>query len=118
MKMALDAPIISFAKSNLSLSIDVESLLGLNVMMSMLEAIHSLIKFAKLRDVFVYDFITIVKICERDVCHVFYDKQSSFEGNVFNNFTILINTTNENINFHWITYLSTGIDHLIFEFVG
>ncbi len=74
MKMALDAPIIPFAKSNLSLLIDLESLLGLNVMMLMLEAIHSLIKFAKLRDVFVYDFIAIVKICEGDVCHMFCDK--------------------------------------------
>ncbi len=74
MKMALDAPIIPFAKSNLSLLIDLESLLGLNVMMLMLKVIHSLIKFAKLKDVFVYDFIAIVKICEGDVCHMFYDK--------------------------------------------
>jgi hypothetical protein len=36
MKMALDAPIIPFAKSNLFLMNGVESLLGLNVMMSML----------------------------------------------------------------------------------
>jgi len=33
MKMALDAPTIPFAKSNLSLLVDVETLLGLNVMM-------------------------------------------------------------------------------------
>jgi hypothetical protein len=33
-------------------------------MMSMLKAIHSLIKFAKLKDVFVYDFIAIVMIHE------------------------------------------------------
>jgi hypothetical protein len=33
MKMALDAPTIPFAKSNLFLLIDVETLLGLNVMM-------------------------------------------------------------------------------------
>jgi len=74
MKMALDAPIIPFAKSNLSLLINVESLLGLKVMMLMLEAIHSLIKFAKLKDVFVYDFIAIVTIREGDVCCMFYDK--------------------------------------------
>jgi hypothetical protein len=118
MKMALDAPIIPFAKSNLSFLIHVESLLGLNVMMSLLEAVHSLIKFAKLKDVFVYGFIAIVKVCEGDVCCMFCDKQFSFESNVFNNFTILINTINENINFHWITYLNTAIDHFVFEFVG
>ncbi len=107
--MTLDAPIISFAKSNLSLLIDVESLLGLNVMMSMLKAVHSLIKFAKLRDV----FFMISYVCEGDACCMFCDKQSSFEGNVFNNFAILINTAHENINFHWITYLNIAIDHLV-----
>ncbi len=45
-KMTLDAPTIPSIKSIFSLLIDVESLSGLNVMMSMLEAIHSLIKFA------------------------------------------------------------------------
>jgi hypothetical protein len=47
MKMALDAPTIPSTKSNLSLLIDVETLLGLNVMMSTLEVVHSLIKFAQ-----------------------------------------------------------------------
>jgi hypothetical protein len=69
MKMALDAPIIHLAKSNLYLLTNVETLLGFNAMMPLLEAI----KFAQLRDVFVCDFITIVKICERDMYYVFYD---------------------------------------------
>jgi hypothetical protein len=86
MKVALNAPIIPFAKSNLSLLTNVETLLGLNVAMLMLKAIHSLIKFTQLRDVFVYDFITVAKICEGDVYHMFCDKQFSFEDNVFNNF--------------------------------
>jgi hypothetical protein len=47
MKMAMDAPTIPSTKSNLSLLIYVETLLGLNAMMSMLEAVHSLIKFAQ-----------------------------------------------------------------------
>jgi hypothetical protein len=48
MKMALDAATITFAKSNLCLLTDVEMLLGLNVVMPLLEAMHSLIKFAQL----------------------------------------------------------------------
>ncbi len=56
MKMALNATIIPSAQSNLSLLIDVETLSGLNVMMPLLEAICSFIKFAQLKDVFVYDF--------------------------------------------------------------
>jgi hypothetical protein len=48
---------------NLFLFTNVETLLGLNAMMPLLEVVHSLIKFAQLRDVFVCDFISIVKIC-------------------------------------------------------
>ncbi len=51
MKMASSAPIIPFAKSNLSLLTNVETLLGSNVMMLMLKAVHSLIKFTQLNDV-------------------------------------------------------------------
>jgi hypothetical protein len=57
MKKAWDAPTIPSTKSILSLLIDVETLLGLNVVMLMLKVVHSLIKFAQLRDVLVYDFI-------------------------------------------------------------
>jgi hypothetical protein len=59
-----------------------------------------------------------MKIYERGVYHLLYDYQSSFEGNVLNNFTALINSVHESINFHWITNLNTRIDHLAFEFTG
>jgi len=67
MKMALDAPTIASAKSNLRLLTNVKSLLGFNAIITLLEVVHSLIKFSQLRDVFVGDFIVTMKICERDV---------------------------------------------------
>ncbi len=57
-----------------------------------------------------------MKICERDVYHMFCDKQFSFEDIAFSNFTAFINTSYENINLSWIT--NFRIDHLTFEFVG
>jgi hypothetical protein len=55
MKMALDAPTIPSIESNLSLFIDVETLLlSLNAMMVLLEAVHSLIKFTQLKDFLIY----------------------------------------------------------------
>jgi hypothetical protein len=82
----------------------------------MLELVHSSIKFAQLWDDFVYDFITTMNIYEGDVYHMFYGRQSSFEGNVLNNFIALINIACESINLCWITYLNTRIDHLACEF--
>ncbi len=57
MKIALDAPTIVSTKSTLCLLTNAKTLLGLNVVMPLLEAIHSLIKFSQLRDVFVCDLI-------------------------------------------------------------
>jgi hypothetical protein len=56
MKMALDAPTITSTKSNLCLLTNLK-MLGLNAIMSLLEAVHSLIKFSQLHDIFVCDLI-------------------------------------------------------------
>jgi hypothetical protein len=117
MKMALDAATIPLVQSNLSLFTNVETLLRLNVVMPLLEAIHSLIKFAQLKDAFVISKQQR-KIYEKDVYYMFYNSQLSVEGDVFINFKALINSTHDNINLHWITNLNMCIDHLGFEFVG
>jgi hypothetical protein len=67
MKMTLNVATITFVQSNLSLFIYVETLLGLNTLIPLLKAIHSLIKFSQVRDVFAFDFIAVVKICDGDV---------------------------------------------------
>lgn len=64
---SLNAPIATFAKYNQYLMVNVKMLLGLNVIMPLLETIHSLIKFAQPHDVFVCNFITTMKICEKDI---------------------------------------------------
>ncbi len=59
MNMALDAPTITFAKSNLCPLVNVKTLLGLNAIMPLLELVHSLIKISQLRYVFVCDFVVV-----------------------------------------------------------
>jgi len=73
MKMTLNAPTIRYVGSNLSLIINMETLLGLNVMVPLLEEIHYLIKFAQLKDGFVCIFISIVRICEGNVYYMYYN---------------------------------------------
>jgi len=93
--MALDAPIIPFAKSNFVLLIHIKTLLGLNMVMPSLKVVHFLISNTN-EGV----FITIIKICERDVYHMYCDNQTSFEGDAFIDLTSLINFIHENISFH------------------
>ncbi len=76
MKMILDAPKIDFAKSNLCLLTNVETFMGLDVIMPLLEIVHFFIKFAQLHDMFMCDFIAIVQICEGDVYWMYCDIHS------------------------------------------
>ncbi len=64
-KMALNAPTITFSKSNLCLLTNIEILLGLNAITPLLETMQSLIKFTPLYDVFACNFLIVIKICER-----------------------------------------------------
>jgi len=100
MKMPLDVATITSTKSNLCLLTNVEMLLRLNVVLPLLEAMHSLIKFAQLWDMFVCDFIAIVKIFEGDVYWMYCDIHSFFQGDVFMDFQALIDYVHESINLH------------------
>ncbi len=99
MKMALGAPTIAFAKSNLCLMTNVKMLLGLNAIMPLLEEVHSLIKISQLHDVLICDFIPTMKICERDVYMMYYDNHYYFQGDVFGNFHTFVNNVHESISF-------------------
>jgi hypothetical protein len=116
-KMALNAPTIVFTKSNMCLLTNVKTLLGLNVIMPLLEAIHSLIKLSQLCDVFVCVFIIILKICEGDVYQMYYDNQYNFQGDVFGNFHALINYVHESIDLRWIKNLTARTNHLTFKLI-
>jgi hypothetical protein len=63
----LDAHAITSTKFYLCFLTNAKTLLRLNVIMPLLEKIHSLIKFAQMFNMFVCDFIAIVEICEMDV---------------------------------------------------
>jgi hypothetical protein len=65
--------------------------------MPLLETMHFFIKFAQIFNMFVCDFIAVIK---------------------FMNFQTLINCTHDNINICWIINLNSRTNHLAFEFVG
>jgi hypothetical protein len=98
MKMTLEAPIITLAKSNLCLFTNVDILLGLNAIMPLLEVVHSFIKFTQLCDMFVCGFIVVVKICEGNVYQIYCDIHSFFQVDMFMNFETLINCVFESIS--------------------
>ncbi len=84
----------------------------------MLVVVHSLIKFAQLRDVYVCNFIEVVSICKVDLYQMYFDYAFRFKGDAFKHFNQLVDCTHETICMKWITYLNTKLDHLAFEFGG
>jgi hypothetical protein len=65
--MAHDGHTNDKAKANFKLLCNVQILLGLATILSPLQAIHNLIMFNQLRDVFVYDFVATTKICQGEI---------------------------------------------------
>jgi hypothetical protein len=62
-KMAKNNPLIMFAKVNFELLCDVNLLIFLSYLLSVLEIIHALIKFAQKRDALVCNYVVAIKIC-------------------------------------------------------
>jgi hypothetical protein len=61
-KMHAESPKFDVARKNLSSMFDVEVILGLPCILPMFVCVHALIKVAQGRDVFVCDFVEVVKM--------------------------------------------------------
>jgi hypothetical protein len=49
----------------------------------MLEIVNSLVKFALLHNVFVCDFVVVMKICQADFHKLYVDLVMAFNGDLF-----------------------------------
>ncbi len=57
----------------------------------MLEVVHIFIKFAQHWDVFIVEFVDVVKLAKAKLFHLYTDPYSYFEGLAFDIFNSLIN---------------------------
>ncbi len=55
--------IVEATKANVVNLCDVGTILGLPCVLPMLEYVNALMKFAQARNVFIFDYIVVVKIC-------------------------------------------------------
>ncbi len=86
MKMALDSPTNTLVGSNLKLFCDVEimlSLVCLVCLVPMLKIVDALVKFAQLHDIFVCDFMVVMKICQDDMNKLHVDHVLAFIDDLF-----------------------------------
>ncbi len=75
---------------NLELLCDLELILSLPCVMLMLEVVHSFIKYAQCRDVFILDFVDVVNFAKAELFRLYIDPFFSFDDPLFNDFTKLL----------------------------
>jgi hypothetical protein len=66
-KTVVDNGTVEASKANLVNLCDVGTILGLPCVLPMLESINALMKFAQVNDVFVCDYIAVIKICQTNM---------------------------------------------------
>jgi hypothetical protein len=71
--MALDSPTNQHAKMNYEYLRDLQILVGFACILTLLELVHSLIKFAQMKNVFMCNLVVVFKVCQGDVCNMYCD---------------------------------------------
>ena len=74
------------AIDNFDILVDVKVLLSLMCLMPFLNAIHCLIKFSQSRDVFICDFLKVVKVCHTELAYKYIDAATAFKKEDFNDY--------------------------------
>jgi hypothetical protein len=112
-KMALDSFINQQIMLNYVHLCNLHILLGFAYILSLLESVHALIKFAQFRNVYVCDLV-----CQGDVYSMYWDQTSKFTADSFWVLKSLLKLKHENIHMHWIVDAKFKIPHLAFKLNG
>jgi hypothetical protein len=105
-------------RKNLSLLLDVATVLALPCILPLLEAVESLIKFAQAGNVFVSNFIAAIKICQAELYMMYCDTSSSFQPLYFPLFTDVVDDYSYTISQEWVIDLNNGAKSLGFRIHG
>jgi hypothetical protein len=104
---------------NLNLLCDLELILGLHAILLLLDYVHTLMKLAQSRDVVVYDFIDVVKVCQLDLYRFYFDPYTKFDDPIFDEPKALESFISKNLPMKWCEDLNgKEADYFIIEIVG
>jgi hypothetical protein len=102
--MAKDSPSIMYAKVNFELFYDVNLFIFLSCLVPyMLKIVCALIKFAQNINVFVCDYVAIVKIYKSQLYFHYVDLETKYVPDSFKDFQGLITCNHNNVHLKWKT---------------
>ncbi len=117
--MHVDASRSSIVVKNLSLFCDLELIIGLHAILLLLDSMHTFIKLTQSCDVFVRDFIDIMKVCWLDLYHFYFNPYTKFDDLAFDELKVLESFISKNLLISWCEDLNgKKADCLIIKFAG
>jgi hypothetical protein len=87
--MHTNAPKNKPIHENLDLLCDLELVFGLPCILPMLEVVHTLIKYGQRWDVFIREFINVVKSAKAKLHRLYIDPFFKYDDSIFNEFIIV-----------------------------
>jgi hypothetical protein len=106
------------AKHNLDLLCDVGTLLALPCILPLLEYVDSLMRFIQSRDIFVSNYVVVVKICQTELYKLYCNLETSFRKSHFQEFCDIVDDYSFTITQEWVTDLNDGSESLSFTING
>jgi hypothetical protein len=93
--MINDVNVMATTWKNLGYLCDIEVVIGLTCIMPLLEEVHVFIKFAQLKDSFVHDFVTFVKMYYANLYNMYVDLEKKYTQEGFKPFLDLHECSND-----------------------
>jgi len=81
-------------------------MLGMCTLLPLLDSIDKLVNFSQKCDIYICDFVAIVKVCQVDLYRLYKDKGTSYSSDEFWSFNNLLECNHEQIHVKWITNLN------------
>jgi len=90
---------VAKAGNNFDLLVDVEVLLSLACFIPLENVVHSLMKLSQTLDIFICDFLQIVKVCQQELAWMFIDGSTAFNKQDFPRYNDLVSLQCKDVPF-------------------
>jgi hypothetical protein len=104
--------------ANLELLCTIEVFKGLTYIIPMLECVQNLSKFVQTHDVFICDFVVVLKSYVGDLYCMYCNEQASYGLKDFNQFLNTTEHCNDVLHHGWVIEPTYGIEHAAFYCFG
>ena len=99
MTLATSHKVPARAKENFDLLANVEVLLSLTCFIPLLDAIYNLMKLSQDKDIFIYDYMQPMKVCQGELVRRFIDVPFAYFADDFSQYYNIVSLTSGDLSF-------------------